>query len=399
MKQVDIPIDSIIVNGRRRDLNQDKVNGLAQSISEIGLINPVTLAEDNKLLAGLHRLEAARVLHWTTIPAIVLAGLDALQTELAEIDENLIRNELTPLQQGDWLVRRDAILLQMGQRWRGDGDNQHTKTGGEFSSPPPKSTADIANEVGLSERVAQQRKQIANKIAPEVKEEIYGTELEEKATELLLLARLPQEQQMEVVEQIKTGKAKTVKESKKKINRQKQIEAIETTTWPQGKYHVIAIDPAWSYDNRPDDSTHRAANPYPSMTLEEIKALAVPGLALDDCILWLWTTNAFMEEAHQVARHWGFTKKTILTWVKDNMGTGDWLRGQTEHCLMCIKGKPVVNLTNQTTVIHGPLREHSRKPDSFYELVEELCPGKKIELFARQKRTGWEAHGNETDKF
>lgn len=75
------------------------------------------------------------------------------------------------------------------------------------------------------------------------------------------------------------------------------------------------------------------------------------------------------------------------------MGTGDWLRGQTEQCLMCVTGRPVVNLTNQTTVLHGPVREHSRKPEEFYLMVELLCPGSKVELFARTTRPGWHHHG------
>ena len=127
--------------------------------------------------------------------------------------------------------------------------------------------------------------------------------------------------------------------------------------------------------------------------------MPVSGLAYDDWILWLWTTNAYMREAYQVADAWGFQVKTILTWAKDRMGTGDWLRGQTEHCLMAVKGKPVVTLTNQTTVIHGPLREHSRKPDEFFQLVNTLCPGEKAELFAREAREGWTVYGNQLHTF
>jgi N6-adenosine-specific RNA methylase IME4 len=84
------------------------------------------------------------------------------------------------------------------------------------------------------------------------------------------------------------------------------------------------------------------------------------------------------------------------------MGTGDWLRGQTEHCLMCIRGKPVVTLTNQTTLLNGPLRQHSRKPDEFYTMVDNLCPapaGGKVEMFCRQARPGWIAAGAEISKF
>jgi N6-adenosine-specific RNA methylase IME4 len=88
-----------------------------------------------------------------------------------------------------------------------------------------------------------------------------------------------------------------------------------------------------------------------------------------------------------------------LTWVKGKMGTGDWLRGQTEHCLLAARGRPVLTLTNQTTVLCAPTREHSRKPEAFYRLVESLCPGAKVELFARQRRAGWAAHGPQAELF
>lgn len=214
------------------------------------------------------------------------------------------------------------------------------------------------------------------------------------------LEKFIKEDQDIILQMVTEGVSKNIKAAIKKLNKERQIAEIEQLEPPQGKYHVIVVDPPWKYDNRAEDETHRAANPYPSMTVSEmIEQIPIPDLSLDDSILWLWTTNAFMQQAHEVAAAWEFEVKTILTWVKNKMGTGDWLRGQTEHCLMCVKGSPVVDLTNQTTVIYGPLREHSRKPDSFYELVESLCPGTKIELNARQAREGWVSHGSEAGKF
>ncbi len=180
---------------------------------------------------------------------------------------------------------------------------------------------------------------------------------------------------------------------------EQQVAAVESWTGPSGKYRVIVADPPWAYESRVADPTHRAANPYPSMSAQDIAAMPVADHALDDCLLWLWTTNAFMVQAHDIAKAWGFEVRTILTWAKDRMGTGDWLRGQTEHCLLAVKGKPVVTLTNQTTLLHGPLREHSRKPDEFYALVERLCPGTKLELFSRTKRPGWTCAGAEVGRF
>jgi N6-adenosine-specific RNA methylase IME4 len=175
--------------------------------------------------------------------------------------------------------------------------------------------------------------------------------------------------------------------------------AAEAPQYPDGPFRVIVVDPPWKYDARSEDWTHRARNPYPDMTIEKIHELPVAERAHNDCVLWLWTTNAFLFEAFGCLTAWGFTYKTMLTWVKDRMGTGDWLRGQTEHCLMAIRGKPTVMLTNQTTAIHGPMREHSRKPEEFYALVESLCPGNKWDHFARAPRAGWITSGAEKEKF
>jgi N6-adenosine-specific RNA methylase IME4 len=168
---------------------------------------------------------------------------------------------------------------------------------------------------------------------------------------------------------------------------------------PEGPFDVIVLDPPWQYTKRAEDHTHRARLSYPDMTTEAICGLPVAKLAGDNCVLWLWTTNAFMRDAFRCLDAWGFTEKTILTWVKDRMGTGDWLRGKTEHCIMSIRGRPMVTLTNQTTFLEAPLREHSRKPDEFFDLVKALCHGAKLEMFARERRDGWQAWGAEIGKF
>lgn len=190
---------------------------------------------------------------------------------------------------------------------------------------------------------------------------------------------------------------------KHQIGEIKQIEIIT----PSGFYNVISCDPPWPYDrtnNRHpwetyDAAGRRAASPYPEMSLLEIAANAPP--AADDCILFLWTTHAFMRNAYQLLELWEFEPKTIITWVKDQMGLGYWLRSKSEFCIMAVKGKPKVALENQTTVIEGPLREHSRKPDEFFEMVNSLVPNgyRKLDMYSRQQRSGWDQLGNEPTKF
>jgi len=208
---------------------------------------------------------------------------------------------------------------------------------------------------------------------------------------------------VEAYQRVRSGES-TIKKEKaalKQAEKQKVVEKIkaEAPQYPTGPFRVIVIDPPWKYAVRSEDASHRAANPYPDMDLEEIKAVPVASWAHDDCVLWLWTTNAFLREAFACLDAWGFTQKSMLTWVKDRMGTGDWLRGRTEHCLMAVKGKPTICLTNQTTALMAPLREHSRKPEEFYALVEALCPGNKYEHFGRTQREGWTVMGAEAERF
>ncbi|BAY20100.1 adenine-specific DNA methyltransferase DmnA (plasmid) [Anabaenopsis circularis NIES-21] len=180
----------------------------------------------------------------------------------------------------------------------------------------------------------------------------------------------------------------------------------------QGQYQCIVIDPPWFYRLRNQDKTHRNRIPYQPMRIEEILALPIGELCdRSGCVLFLWFTNNHMIEASQCLQTWGFDLKTILTWekvtkdgTKTHLGTGHWLRNCTEHCALAVRGNVKAfagrTLTNESTIIHAPRREHSRKPEPFFELVEKLCPElTKLEMFARSSRDGWDCWGDQADKF
>ena len=161
----------------------------------------------------------------------------------------------------------------------------------------------------------------------------------------------------------------------------------------------MVADVPWRYELRKEDPSHRATTPYPTMSIEQICAVGekVRSIAHKDCILWFWTTNHHMREAYSVLDAWEFKPKTILTWFKENkMGCGVWLRGQTEHCIMAVRGNPTVRLTNQTTALHAPARAHSQKPEKFFAFVEKLCPAPRyVEIFSRSPRPNWDGYGDE----
>lgn len=183
----------------------------------------------------------------------------------------------------------------------------------------------------------------------------------------------------------------------------KQAEQIRDEPPPlpeHGPYRVIVVDPPWPYESRSGDPSKLGVI-YPAMSIAQICAVPVASIMHADSILWLWTTNAFMRHAYTVLDAWGFAERTILTWNKSRSGTGNWLLGQTEHCILATRGEPIVTLTNQSTRLDAPRpRGHSVKPVEFYNRVELLCPAPRYAyLFSRyQHNDKWDCHGDEAPR-
>ena len=218
---------------------------------------------------------------------------------------------------------------------------------------------------------------------------------------LMMVNYLDENADDDTIEKVKTGKvaiSAAYKKEKRKEKLEEQENQIKEDVKPvEGKFDILVIDPPWPYGREYDPEGSRAANPYPEMEIEEIGAIELPDK--DDSILWLWTTHKFLPIAYQLMDAWGYDYKATMVWDKMNMGMGHWLRMQTEFCLLGIKGKPVWNQTNIRDIIREARREHSRKPDSFYEMIEEKFTGSKIDYFSRENRKGWYSYGNEIDLF
>lgn len=180
---------------------------------------------------------------------------------------------------------------------------------------------------------------------------------------------------------------------------QKQRDDIETgaVVMPVGVFEVVAIDPPWNYGREYDPESSRVANPYPEMSQAQLLELQPP--FADDCVLFLWTTHQFIWDAKALMDKWGFTYKANVVWDKEKIGMGAWVRMQCEFCLVGIKGKPTWDNTTWRDIIRESRREHSRKPDAFYKMVEEVTVGRRLEYFSREQRQGWEVFGNDTTKF
>lgn len=173
------------------------------------------------------------------------------------------------------------------------------------------------------------------------------------------------------------------------------------------KYNIIYADPPWSYRAWSSKEKGRSAEShYPTMSIEDIKALPVSQLAAKDCILFLWITFPLLQEAWSIMEAWGFTYKTVaFVWVKqcrksENLflGMGYWTRSNAEICLLATKGNPKRISKNVKQIIISHLEEHSKKPDAARDRIVDLAGDlPRIELFARQTTPGWDVWGNEVD--
>lgn len=164
------------------------------------------------------------------------------------------------------------------------------------------------------------------------------------------------------------------------------------------KYRTIVVDPPWL--ERGAGKIKRGADRHYSLLHDSDMAYVIrnaPVWCPDvDCHLWLWVTNNHLFAGLQLMAELEFVYKTNLCWVKDRIGLGQYLRGQHELCLLGTRGGAMLPETRDIpSVLHAPRREHSRKPDEFFAVVERVSPAPRLDMFARRNRLGWDTWGDE----
>lgn len=203
------------------------------------------------------------------------------------------------------------------------------------------------------------------------------------------LARLPVKQ----FQQVRDGTS-TITKAIRTVERARRPIVVPAA----GTYACIVIDPPWEMEKIVREERPRQVGfDYPSMTEDELVTLALP--KADDCHLYLWTTHKHLPIALRLGEAWGFHYECLLTWVK-NVGFTpySWMRS-TEHVLFCRRGNLTLLRLGLRLDFNAKVREHSRKPDEFYDLVRQASPGPRIDMFAREAHEGFDTWGNETDKF
>jgi N6-adenosine-specific RNA methylase IME4 len=365
---------------------------LVADIGAKGLQDSIVLYE-GKILDGRNRYRAcdeARV----KPRFVTYCGNDPLGYV---VSLNVKRRHLD--ESGRAMVAARIATLQLGA-------NQHTR--GSENLPTQNQAADLLN---VSDRSVRSAKTVQTTGTPELVQAVETGKV--KVSVAADIATLSKEKQRELLANFDKDellqRAKEIRAEKAEVRHAERIgklakiaegnRAIPTDR----RFPVILADPPWHFEAYSETSGIERApgNHYPTLTLEEICALPVNGLATDTAVLFLWTTCPHLQKAFEVLTAWGFEYRANVVWVKDKPpGLGYWVRNQHELLLISARGDMPAPPPSQRlpSIINAPRREHSRKPDETYALIERMYPKlPKIELFARASRDGWVAWGNQAE--
>lgn len=371
-----------------------------------GLLEPIIML-DGMILDGRNRHKAVMeigdrgLLSWVEWGAYCKENsLDITPLDYV-ISKNMARRHLTESQRSMSAAR--ATTMKQGERTdlkKGPLDN--TEPSANLRNV---SAGDAANMFKVSERSVSSANRVINDGVERLKELVdQGKVVVSVAEEL---ARLAKGEQEKILAENEVSKLKSIAKRSEVLRKRPPVSDADQSL-PLGRYSVIYCDPPWSFDVWSGAGTDRSAeNHYPTMTLEQMQAMDVGSIADVDCVLLMWAVMPQLQEALDLIRAWGFEYKTVaFNWVKTNkkndkpfMGMGYWTRANSEICLLAVKGSPKRVSASVSQVVITPRREHSRKPDEVYGLIEELLPGPYVELFARTQRDGWGAWGNQSNRF
>ena len=340
------------------DLSASEYDSLREDIRLRGVLIPVEIdADTSEVLDGHHRLRIARELgiEAPTVARSFASDADRLAHVIAL---NLKRRHLDPVTWGEFAIRyAETKGVRLGS------------SGGRPTKENPATVAGLARDLGVPQRTLERR---------------------------IEAARLPEP----LREQIKSGE-RTVRTALQEHKRTGRIEAAVRRETDGSRlllgerktYQTLVVDPPWAYDR--DDIRGAALHHYDTMTFEEIAAYPIGQFAAENCHLYLWITNPHLPHVWRIVEAWGFEYKTLLTWVKPQIGTGHYFRGATEHVLFCVRGTLPLRDASLPNWFLADRTEHSAKPAAFYELAGRASFGPFAEFFAREKHDGWDAYGDE----
>lgn len=353
------------------------IHALAESIRGLGLLHPVVVNSDRVLVAGERRLKAVQLLGWDEVPVVVAESLgEIISLAQAERDENFCRKDFTPTE-----------AVAMGERiWDLEGAKAKERQKDHGGTAPGKSK----NTCGNLPQVNNKTRDLVG-AAVGMSGKTY-----EKAKAVVAAAKSDPEKNADLLELMdKDGK---VDRAYRALARREAVKKIAKA--PSDKYRVIYADPPWKYGDTRNglEGTTGAEAHYPTMSIAELCALPVVDWCDQNSVLFLWVTSPLLFEAEPVIRAWGFQYKACFVWDKVRHNLGHYNSVRHEFLLVCTRGSCLPDVPKLLDSVQSIERNdnHSEKPQEFREIIETLYPhGKRIELFARSAKPGWEVYGND----
>jgi len=342
------------------DMRPDEWAEFYRDVAFRGIKVPLEVLADGTVLDGRHRLRAALELSLPAVP-VIDAALGSDSPEVYMLKAAVLRRHLT-----------DGQRAAMSVLWAAEYKQKPGPRGEDVGARAP-TTHTRERSLALFNITEHQHKKAAalRRDAPQVFDRVHRGE-----TDLRMGSR----------------------EARTEASR----ERLTNLPVVEGQFLALVADPPWPFDNT--GSRGAAADHYAALSVEAITDLQVAGRPVKDLApdeaghLYLWTPSSFLAEGitARIARAWAFDPKCVLTWVKPQVGVGNWFRGASEHVLFCVRGGlPLATREALSTWFLADRQEHSQKPDEFYRLVERASPGPRLELFARSRREGWESWGDE----
>jgi N6-adenosine-specific RNA methylase IME4 len=298
-----------------------------------------------------------------------------------ELEENLRHKHFLPSELARAWRAIEAHERAAAKARQGERTDQH---GGKLSTKFGKVRDKIATVTGVSGRTLE--KIVAVVTAAEAEPERFGKLRDDMD---------------------RTGR---VNGPYRRLSNTRQADAIRAEPPPlpgRGPYRAGLVDVPWAYEDNDENAPERGVLPYSTLSIEQACALSVASILHPECVIGMWVTNFVLARGLHlpVLQAWGLEPKTVVTWPKEPGGRGHWAKGQTEHIVIATRGKPVVTLTDQTTLLKGPFHlvqkaAHSAKPIEGYPYFESLYPAPRYcDLFSRYRHTEkWDCHGYEAPR-
>lgn len=347
-------------------MDDAELSALAQDIAEIGQQDPIWLHPDGSILDGRNRYRACLRLGIEPLTRPYEGPDDIVSLVRFVLAKNLKHRHLNSGQRATLAIDVERIFAEEAKKRQGQRTDLDQTLVNSFTDVDPnngKSAALAASVMGTNQQYVA-----------------YAKRLTSEAPDLF--------------DAVKSG-AMMMTEARRQLQRRAMVQKVPDL--PQDKFRIIYTDPPWQYAGTHPDYYGPAERHYPTMSIEELCALDVRGLAADDAVLFMWATSPLIEQAFTVMHAWGFTYKAMFIWDKVKHNFGHYNSVRHELLLLCTKGSCVPDEQKLFDSVQSIERtEHSTKPEEFRQIIDTLYThGRRIELFARKQTPGWEVWGNE----